>query len=182
MPEHLDDNQPEEAEDAPSKSAVKRQMHSLQQLGETLLEMNDKQLSQIPLEDERLLLAIRQARQIRSNSARKRHLQYIGKLMRDVDAQPIEKALRAMHQRRQQGNDTFHRLEQLRDEVLSAGVQGVELVTQCWPDADRQHLRQLVLQHQREIQKNKPPAASRKLFRYLRELQELYGDDNGCSA
>jgi ribosome-associated protein len=44
-----------------------------------------------------------------------------------------------------------------------------------WPEADRQQLRQLVLQHQREQQRGKPPAASRKLFRYLRELQESHG-------
>jgi ribosome-associated protein len=51
-------------------------------------------------------------------------------------------------------------------------VNGVELVMQRWPQADRQQLRQLVLQHQREIARNKAPAASRKLFKYLRELQQ----------
>jgi ribosome-associated protein len=56
-----------------------------------------------------------------------------------------------------------------------AGLSGVELAIARWPEADRQQLRQLVLQHQREIQRGKPPAASRKLFRYLRELQEFYG-------
>ncbi len=45
-----------------------------------------------------------------------------------------------------------------------------------FPAADRQQLRQLVLQHQREIERHKPPSASRKLFRYLKELQETYGD------
>ena len=88
---------------------------------------------------------------------------------------PIEAALEAMRRPAREANALFHQLEQLRDEVLEAGVAGVELVLGRWPEADRQHVRQLILQHQRELQKGKPPAASRKLFRYLRELLETYG-------
>jgi ribosome-associated protein len=176
MPDANDNNSPEfEEELPPSKSALKRQMLALQQLGESLLELNDHQLAQIPIVDEQLLLALRETRQIRSNSARKRHLQFIGKLMRHVDPQPIERAMAGMHRGKAKNKDRFHQLEQLRDDILAAGVSGVELATARWPDADRQQLRQLVLQHQREIQRGKPPAASRKLFRYLRELQEFYG-------
>ncbi len=171
MPEPKDHNSEEPSDQAPSKSALKRRMLALQQLGESLVALNDKQLDRVPVEDERLLQAIRETRQIRSNSARRRHMQFIGKLMRDIDATAIEQALESMHQARQQDNDTFHQLEQLREEILQAGVSGVELVMQRWPQADRQQLRQLVLQHQREIARNKPPAASRKLFKYLRELK-----------
>ena len=176
MPDANDTTQPGfEEELPPSKSELKRQMLALQRLGESLLELNDKQLAQIPIEDEQLLLALRETRQIRSNSARKRHLQFIGKLMRHVDPQPIERAMAAMHQGKRENDDAFHQLEQLREDILAAGVSGVELAVERWPGADRQQLRQLVLQHQREIQRGKPPAASRKLFRYLRELQQLYG-------
>ena len=62
---------------------------------------------------------------------------------------------------------------ELRETVLAAGATGVEEVMARWPQADRQQVRQLVLQHQRETERGQPPAASRKLFRYLRELQEL---------
>lgn len=177
MPDQNDDNNTDVEEDLPpSKSELKRQMLALQQLGESLLELNDRQLALMPISDEELLLAIRETHQIRSNSARKRHLQFIGKLMRHVDPQPIEQALQSLHQSQYKSNDTFHHLEQLREDILAAGVKGVELATARWPQADRQQLRQLVLQHQREVQRDKPHAASRKLFRYLRELQELYGD------
>ena len=177
MPEPNDDKTAElEPDTGPSKSAVKRQMLALQRLGESLLELNDRQLAQIPITDDRLLEALRETRQIRSNSARKRHLQFIGKLMRQVDPEPIERALQAMHQGRQSSTEDFHQLELLRGEILASGLPGVELAVSRWPEADRQQLRQLVLQHQREVKKNKPPAASRKLFRYLRELQELYGN------
>jgi ribosome-associated protein len=178
MPDH-DDTTPQESEyGGPSKSAVKRQMTALQQLGETLTHLTDKQLTQIPIEDERLRQVIAEARNIRSHSARKRHLQLIGKLMRHIDPQPIQQALEKLDQNRRQDAERFHALEQMRDQILAAGVSGTELAAQRWPQADRQQLRQLVLQHQRELQKAKPLAASRKLFRYLRELQELYGADD----
>ena len=145
-------------------------------MGESLVELNDKQLSQIPIDDDRLLSAIRECREIRSNSARKRHMQFIGKLMRNIDPAPIEQALQLMHTARQQRTTAFHQLEQLREDILAAGADGVELAIENFPTADRQQLRHLVLQHGRETQRNKPPAASRKLFAYLKELQEAQGD------
>lgn len=168
-----DDKEPQW--DGPSKSALKRQMLALQKLGETLTGLSEKQLLQIPIENERLLTVIRETRSMRSHSARRRHLQLIGKLMRDIDAQPIERALQSLDSKRQDDANAFHLLEELRDEMLAAGPSGVELAALRWAEADRQHLRQLILQHQREVARGKPPAASRKLFRYLRELQEHYG-------
>jgi len=157
----------------PSKSAVKREMIALQEIGESLTRLTDKQLANVPIEDERLVDAVRETHRISSNSARKRHMQYIGKLMRDIDVDAIVRALDAMYQKKKGNNDKFHELEKLRDSVLEQGLQGIEQVVAKWPNADRQQLRQLVLQHQREIKNNKPPAASRKLFKHLRELQEL---------
>lgn len=166
------DNDGPDGEDAPSKSAMKRRMTALQELGETLTRLSDKQLENIPLPDPELLRAIVEARNIRSNSARRRHMQYIGKLMRAVDSAPIEQALDNLYREQRENADRFHQLEQLRDEVLAQGLKGIEQVVARYPAADRQHLRQLVLQHQRESARGKPPTASRKLFRYLRELQE----------
>tara|TARA_R110002049_G_scaffold55813_8_gene154449 strand:+ start:8748 stop:9281 length:534 start_codon:yes stop_codon:yes gene_type:complete len=167
-----------EMEEAPSKSALKREMHRLQAMGESLVELNDSQLGQIPVDDDRLLSAIRECRQIRSNSARKRHLQFIGKLMRNIDPAPIEQALQVLHTARQENAAAFHQLEQLRSDILAEGIAGVELAVARFPNADRQHLRQLLLQHGRETEQNKPPAASRKLFAYLRELREFHGDSD----
>ncbi len=174
MRKHSEKNE-EELEEEPSKSEVKRQMHARQALGKTLTELSEKQLVLMPIEDEKLLAALRETRRISSKNALRRHMQFIGKLMRDVDPEPIEAALESMRRPAREANEAFHQLEQLRDDILSAGVSGVELVLERWPEADRQQVRQLVLQHQREQQKGKPPAASRKLFRYLRELLENYG-------
>ena len=120
----------------PSKSELKRRMLALQELDAQLVELNDKQLAQVPVDDERLEQAIREARQIRSNSARRRHLQFIGKLMRDIDPEPIRRALENMHQRRQKDADDFHQLEQLREEILNAGPAGIELAVKRWPQAE----------------------------------------------
>jgi len=156
----------------PSKSELKRQMTALQEIGESLTRLSEKQLSNVPLTDERLITAIAETQKIKSNSARKRHLQYIGKLMRDIDAEPIQKALQAMYRQKQDSDSIFHELEKLRDSILVDGATGVEKLLTRWPQADRQQLRQLVLQHQREQKHNKPAAASRRLFKYLRQLQE----------
>lgn len=171
-----DDNYEDYGEDAPSKSEMKRRMTALQELGETLTRLSDKQLAKIPLEDPQLAQAIVEVRAITSNSARRRHMQFIGKLMRNLDPAPIEAALDSLYREQRESADRFHQLEELRDDILAQGLKGIEQVVARWPRADRQHLRQLVLQHQREAARGKPPAASRKLFRYLRELQE-HGSD-----
>jgi ribosome-associated protein len=176
MADHRQDDYPE-ADEPPSKSARKRQMLSLQAMGESLLELNDRQLASIPIDDERLMSAILECRKIHSNSARKRHLQYIGKLMRAIDPAPIEQALQELRHARQKSASAFHELEQLRADILAGGLGAVELAMARFPNADRQHLRQLVLQHQRESQREASSAASRKLFRYLKELQDTYGED-----
>jgi len=170
-----DNEQPADLDYAPSKSELKRRMHALQALGETLVTLSERELKKIPIEDDTLREAIYEARAIRSNSARKRHLQFIGKLMRNIDPEPIGKALEELHASRQQDADEFHTLEALRDRVLAEGDEGVQEVLTRWPAADRQQLRQLVRQHKRERDNDKPPAASRRLFRYLRELHENYG-------
>jgi ribosome-associated protein len=176
MPDRREDDTAE-SQDPPSKSARKRQMLSLQAMGESLLSLNDNQLSQIPIDD-RLLSALRECRQIRSNSARKRHLQLIGKIMRNIDPGPIEHALDALHNTQQESTAAFHQLEQLREKILAAGVQGAELAMTHFPEADRQQLRQIILQHNRELQGHKVPSASRKLYRYLKKLQQAYGDSD----
>jgi ribosome-associated protein len=163
----------EEEEDlGPSKSALKRQMTALQKLGQQLVGLSEAELARIPIDSEKLLEAIAETHRIRSNSARRRHLQYIGKVMRHLDAEPIEQALANLHQQRQEEAQSFHQLEGLRDKLLSEGPTAIEAVVAQFADADRQHLRQLVRSCQREKAANKPPTASRKLFKYLRELSE----------
>ena len=159
-----------EEDSGPSKTELKRQMTALQKIGEELVGLSDRELGRVPIENDDLMQAIQEARRIRSNSARRRHLQYIGKLMRGIDAQAIERALAGLHQRRRGEANVFHEIERLRDQLIEQGTAGVEEVVERYPSADRQHLRQLLRQQEREAKQGKPPAAARKLFKYLREL------------
>jgi ribosome-associated protein len=106
-------------------------------------------------------------------------MQYIGKLMRRIDASGIEAALLEQEQGQKALARRFHELEGLRDDMLAAGVKGVDAALQRFPNADRQRLRQLLMQAGKEKAANKPPAAARKLFRYLRELQQIANEEEG---
>jgi ribosome-associated protein len=166
------DDRDDDKDFPPSKSARKREMTALQALGESLVELSERELVRIPIDDARLLETIREARAIRSNSARRRHLQYLGKLMRSVDPDPIREALEDLHRQRQGETRAFRELEAWRDTLLQEGDSAIQGLIQRFPDADRQLVRQLLRQHKRETATGKPPAASRKLFRYLRQLSE----------
>lgn len=159
----------------PSKSSLKRDMHALQALGTRLTELSDAQLKKIPIEDDTLLEAILLARQIKAHGGLRRQLQFIGKLMRNIDAQPIIDAIAELDGRHQASAARFHRLEALRDELLNKGDEGIESVLAVFPEAERNQLRQLMRQHQREVSSSKAPSAARKLFRYLRTLDEARG-------
>jgi len=183
MPEH--EPQPAgEREERPSKSARKREMHALQALGEQLCALSPRELESIPLSDAALAEAVAEARRISSHSARRRHLQLIGKLMRQVDAEPIREALAALEHGRQASAQHFQALEAWRDRLLHEGDAALPAVLERWPQADRQHLRQLLRHYAREQSRGQPPAAARSLFRYLRSLPaaEPDGGDESSGA
>lgn len=163
----------EDTDRRPSKSALKREMSARQALGERLCSLTPRELEQIPLErDTALHTAVVQSRSISSNSARRRHMQYIGKLMRDIDPEPLQAALEQLHATHAAASEALHALEALRDDLVRRGDPAITAVVERWPQADRQVLRQILRQQGREQAAGKPPAASRRLFRYLRELSE----------
>jgi ribosome-associated protein len=155
----------------PSKSARKREMHALQDLGTALVELPEGQLKLIPL-DEDLADAIAVARRIKDFTGKRRQLQFIGKLMRKIDTTAIEAVYNDLVNGQQQRNEHFHQIEQLRDKLLADGVNAMPAVLDVYPHADRQHLRQLITAAEKEQKAGQPPAAARKLFKYLRELSE----------
>lgn len=168
-----DDARHDPDEEWVSKSQLKRESQALQTLGEQLVQLSKEQLAQIPLEDS-LLDAIALAQRVRKkHEAYRRQLQYIGKLMRHLDAEPIEQALQQLMAPHQQANAEFHQLEQWRDRILTEGDSAINDVLQAFPDADRQRLRQLARQAKKEQSQDKPPKAARELFKYLRELKQI---------
>ncbi|GAB3475392.1 ribosome biogenesis factor YjgA [Azotobacter salinestris] len=154
-----------------SKSQVKRELHALQELGERLTTLRPEQLDRLPLTDA-LRRALLDASKHTAHIARKRHIQYIGKLMRDQDVDAILALFEQLDASSRQYNERFHALERWRDRLLDGGDDALEAFVGDYPGTDRQHLRGLVRQARHEVEQNKPPAASRKIFKYIRELDE----------
>jgi ribosome-associated protein len=152
-----------------SKSQVKREMLALQSLGEHLVDLSANQISNIEMPQD-LREAVLFARTLKKSEARRRQMQYIGTLMRDADPEPIRKAVDEID--RGGGHDTqlFRELEQWRKGLIDGNDELLGEIVNHFPDADRKRLRQLALDARKEREGNKPPKASRALFRYLREL------------
>ena len=151
----------------PSKSQRKRDAEAQQRLGEQLVALDAKQLRQCTL-PEALLDAILTAQKIKQHGGRKRQLQYIGKLMRQIDTAPIEASLQALQNRYHQDTAAFHRIEQWRERLLADDQATTELMA-LHPSIDAQQLRQLIRNARREQQQGKTAKAYRELFRLLRE-------------
>lgn len=168
------DNEDVEA-DEKSKSQIKREMHALQELGKELVKLPKEQFSKIALPEE-LYDAISDARQMHKHGALKRQLQYIGKRLRSADAEHIREQLDTLAGHSKQAAAALHHVERWRDRLLDEGDAALEALVTEFPSADRQYLRQLIRNAQKEKKGNKPPKSARALFQYLRELME--GDAN----
>ncbi|NIF22583.1 MULTISPECIES: ribosome biogenesis factor YjgA [Pantoea] len=153
-----------------SKSEIKRDAEELKRLGAELVELGKNALDKIPL-DEELRNAIELAQRIKKEG-RRRQLQLIGKMLRSRDEDPIRQALDKLKNRHNQQVALFHKLEALRDRLIEKGDDALAEVMGLYPDADRQQLRSLVRNAQKEKAANKPPKSSRLIFQYLRELAE----------
>jgi ribosome-associated protein len=171
MQHDQDADQFEPLDEHPSKSQRKRDMTALQELGEELLALPASALERIPMSDA-LRDAVAQARAITAHGGRRRQLQYIGKLMRELDAEPIRAALEQRNRQSREDARRFHNLEQWRDRLLQEGEAVVEELCEQYPQAERQRLRQLLRQARKEQELLQPPKSARQLFRYLRELEE----------
>lgn len=153
-----------------SKSEIKRDAEALKDLGAELVDLGKNALEKIPLDDD-LRAAVELAQRIKKEG-RRRQLQLIGKMLRARDPEPIQTALDKLNNRHNQQVALFHKLEQLRDRLIEEGDDVVPDILALYPHADRQQLRSLVRNAQKEKATNKPPKSARQIFQYLRELAE----------
>jgi len=153
-----------------SKSEIKRDAEELKRLGAEMVELGKNALDKIPLDDD-LRAAIELAQKIKKEG-RRRQLQLIGKMLRSRDVDPIRQALDKLKNRHNQQVALFHKLEALRDRLVAEGDDAMSEVLTLFPDADRQQLRVLIRNAQKEKAANKPPKSYRQIFSYLRELAE----------
>lgn len=161
---------PDEEFDGPSKSQLKRDSAALQDLGRELAELGKERLAKVPI-DEDLRDAVKDYQRFTAHEAKRRQLQYIGKLMRSVDPEPIRAALDAFKGVSAVETAKMHRLENLRTKLLE-DEKTLHGIAEAHPGVDLQQLRVLRRNAIKEKEQNKPPRAYRELFRVLRELEE----------
>lgn len=156
----------------PSKSSRKAQMHALQDLGEALVRLEPARLATLAAEvalPERLCDAIREARSITAWGGRKRQLQYVGKLMRDIDPEPVRRRLALWAQGQSSDAARQHGLERWRERLLAEPA-ALDALSAEHPRLDRPRFRALIAKARDERDRGGPPHAYRELFRELKAL------------
>jgi ribosome-associated protein len=152
-----------------SKTRRKREMLELQSLGTALVALPESQLAKMNL-DASLLQAVLEAQRIKSHEAKRRQMQYIGRLMRDLDPEPIRAHLSAVEGTSAQAAAAHRRLETWRERLL-ADDQALTAFAGEHPGADLQEIRALIRNARKEQKEGKPPRAYRELFRILKNIE-----------
>jgi len=153
-----------------SKSQRKRESTALQDLGKELFELSREQLKKMDL-PESLLAALLEAKRLSNHEALRRQMQYIGKVMRNVESEPIEQQLAILRGESNVAKAQFHALESWRTRLLEDdGALNEWLILH--PDTDVQPMRQLIRNARKEAAEMKPPKSSRALFKLIREHME----------
>ena len=167
MSQYQDDNELDDW--GPSKSQLKRDAEALQKMGEEIVSLSHSELEKIPL-DEELAEAVELGRKLKpkKDESFRRHLQFIGRLMRSRDVGPIEEALSIIKMRHSTVNARLHRLEQWRERLITEGDSALNELMSQFHELDRQKLRQLIRTANKERELNKPPVAYREMYQYLR--------------
>jgi len=153
--------------DRPSKTQRKKTMHELQSLGERLVELNAAQLASIDL-PEHLREAVEEAVRVKSHEGRRRQLQYIGKLMRDVDPEPIRERLAAWDGVSRAHVALEHEATRWRARLVEDEA-AINEFAEAHPRADLQRIRALARSARAEQAAGRPPKSYRELFRAVRE-------------
>ncbi len=151
---------------APSKTRVKQAMQELQELGEALVAIDARRLSALGL-PERLEDAVRAAQQITKHEARRRQLQFVGRLMRDVDPAPIRAMLAEWATMPNAEKARFAVLERWRDRLLE-DEGALEAYLAEHPATPRLELTELAAAARSERARGGPPHKKRELFRFLK--------------
>lgn len=151
-----------------SRTKKKQDAEELQKLGAALVDLPAVTLDALDLPAQ-LLAAVREAQRITSNGALRRQVQFIGKVMRKVDPEPVRAALAAITNQSATARARQKRLEQWRGRLIADDAALTEFAGEH-AGADLQGMRTLIRNARKEIAENKPPRAQRELFRVLRDF------------
>jgi ribosome-associated protein len=152
----------------PSKTQRKKQSHALQSLGEQLVDLAPAKLALVPM-PETLRDAVQMAQRTRSHEGRRRQMQYIGKLMRDADADAIAQALAVDTEQHRGVVTAMHSAERWRDGLMDASLNLADFIDR-YPAGASAPLAALVSSARREREAQKPPRQFRALYRELHRI------------
>ena len=158
-----------------SKTKRKAQMLELQDLGEELVKLSKDALKKIPMSDE-LREAIKEYQRIPTHGAHRRQLQYIGKIMRSEDTEPILEKMRQIKGSSTQATALLHRIERYRNDLI-ARDEAITAFLGEYHHADAQQIRALVRNARKEAELEKPPKAYRELFQLIKSVLEPTATD-----
>lgn len=157
-----------DSDDFISKTRRKRQMKELQDVGAALVKLSDEQLARLELPDD-LREAVNACKKFRKHEAVRRQMQYIGRIMRDLDAGPIAEKLAALHAPSHRQTALFHLAERWRTQLLE-DPEAIARFVQDFPEADPHRLRELAATAREERAAERAPKAFRELFHLLNAI------------
>ena len=153
-----------------SKSQRKRDVEALQAMGAELVKLSADRVKKLDLPED-LRQAVLECQRITSHGALRRQMQYIGKVMRKVDPEPIAEQLAEIRGESNVAKARFHGIERWRTRLLENDDALTEWLGRH-PGSDAQQLRQLIRNARKEAELGKPPKSSRELFKVLRDSGE----------
>jgi ribosome-associated protein len=156
--------------DRPSKTRLKQASHALQDLGEAVVAMPDARLDGLGIA-EQLLDAIRTYKKTRTHEGKRRQMQYIGKLMRVHDVEPIRQAVTDMQLGRAQDSLALHQAERWRVELIADDAAATQWIT-AHPQTDVQQLRSLIRAARKDaalVPEKRSGRAYRELFQFIKQ-------------
>lgn len=175
MKDHGNNDGDKPGGDVLSKTRRKQNMHELQELGERLTELNDTQLAALDIPDELREAAV-DARRITKHEARRRHMQYIGKLMRSVDPSRIRDRMAEWDGVSVEATAALHHIERWRDQMVEDDAALAKFMSEH-PRADSQRLRAMIRSVREDRAAGRPARQFRELFRELRRTIEAAPTD-----
>lgn len=169
--EHEHELEMEEDDGYLSRSEKKRRSTAIQKIGEELASYPISAVRSFNLPDF-ILQEFEELYTITKHEARRRKMQYIGKMLREIDIEPIKARIEEAQEGKAAQSADFQHLERLRERLIQGDKEVLNTVVEAYPNVDLQKLRQLVRNTKKEMEKQKPLKSSKLLFRYLRELDQ----------
>lgn len=170
MNEDFDTDYDDEEEFVKSRTQIKKEMEALQALGKRLTELKQEQLKDVPISED-LHKAIEDYAKMPHREAKRRHMQYIGKLMRSEDGEAVQAAIDRFDSSSQIFAQELHQLEVWRSRLIDEGKTALTEFIADHPETDIQQLRQLIRNAQKDQKNQKNTGAAKKLFQFIRDLR-----------